>query len=625
MAPRGLQRSHLTPLLGILALLVPLTGFQRPVLQQPMSLAGFVEPHTPGSGDPRELPLSPALTDLLGPAADLNRVPYVRTAMAPPGRRGRGPRPRVVLILVPGFSVGARTLDPLARDLVTALGGRLEVWAVDRRPNQLEDRLGAQHALAGAERGQPRRLVEGAQFYFADVDEPPLGNFPGAEDLDLDEDGRLDPQRPLVDRFGVTRTARLLVQDDARFLAWWGVDTHVRDWRRLVDRARARVGKHGLVLLGGHSQGTTWATLFAAYDFDPGPGVDAGHRHVDGLLLLEGNGIQSDGGFGFPDLPAPPADAQGYRDRVRALAASGGPDVFLGDLSLAGVPLLPIPQFGAAGELTAIAARFAPSEPALIQRTPVFRAGALALFYAVPATNRGFAGLLLDDDFQPFTAFRVSMGFSDDGPNTRISLPLPDLDELLDTFYAAGPAFGGGQRTWKEFDDPTLPSCPPNRPDQGVGCAVLDNGPPSAAGEPPRENGREREVTALDTLLGTQFGFENGFEWYFASGRTNLDVSLGNDSSLLGDDRLLAVTQNASVDVPVLAIGGSNGMTPEPKSFADYLDSIATPPHEREVVILEGYAHADVVMAERNEAVPVIADWIERQAKRKARRHRLQR
>jgi hypothetical protein len=72
------------------------------------------------------------------------------------------------------------------------------------------------------------------------------------------------------------------------------------------------------------------------------------------------------------------------------------------------------------------------------------------------------------------------------------------------------------------------------------------------------------------------------------------------------------LTQNAAVDVPVIAIGGSNGLTPEPKSFASYLASIATPPQRQEVHILEGYAHLDVVTAEENESVPLIADFIRR-------------
>jgi hypothetical protein len=126
-------------------------------------------------------------------------------------------------------------------------------------------------------------------------------------------------------------------------------------------------------------------------------------------------------------------------------------------------------------------------------------------------------------------------------------------------------------------------------------------------------------VTAIDDFLRTQFGKANGFEWYFVSGRVGLDFSYGNDSSALVAESLLAdprdegplvITQNAAVDVPVLAIGGSNGLAPEAKSFDGYLGSIATPAADKRVVVLEGYAHLDPISATDNLAVPEIADFV---------------
>ena len=40
-------------------------------------------------------------------------------------------------------------------------------------------------------------------------------------------------------RSGRSRGPIVLGQDDARFMAWWGLDTYFRDWRMLVDEARA--------------------------------------------------------------------------------------------------------------------------------------------------------------------------------------------------------------------------------------------------------------------------------------------------------------------------------------------------------------------------------------------------
>jgi hypothetical protein len=254
-----------------------------------------------------------------------------------------------------------------------------------------------------------------------------------------------------------------------------------------------------------------------------------------------------------------------------------------------------------------------PDEPSLIQRTPTFGTGLVSLLLGAPATNEAVTGFFLDDDFSPISAFRASIGFSDNGPNTF----LPGGAGLL-PFYLAGPANdGSGLRTWIDYDevdetcvDPTV----------SPGCAIVDNGPPSLPSDPfPKTNGVEREVSSLQDFLLTQFGKANGFEWYFVDRRVSLDFEYGNDSSALvaesvardGTEGPLVITQNANVDVPVLAIGGSNGLAPEPRSFERYLSSIATPVEDQRVVVLEGYAHLDATMARDNEAAQEIEDFVD--------------
>ncbi len=572
--------------------------------QNVIVVAGFAEPHTPGSGAPEEFvpPPGGSLEQLLGASPDLNQIQYVRTSLPKLGSGGT----RAVLILIPGFLGGATTFDPLARDLVAKFNGNLEVWAVDRRPNQLEDRLGATYAVSQAEAngcGQPAGscsgILEGAQFYFADTDVAPLGDFPGPGDLDVNLNGSFDAQLPLDDGDGA-RLPILFTQDELRaFQASWGLDTYFRDWKILVEQARALVGPDGVVLMGGHSQGTTWASTFAAYDFDPDPShVVAGYSLIDGLVLIEGGGV----GTG---QAMPPTRAE-YDATVASLETPGGPDVFLESFS--GIPSLGL---GTSGEVSAVAASFQPDEPALIQRTPVFGSGLVAILLGAPATNEALVGLFLDDDFSPIGAFRASIGFTDDGPNSFNPLGLDA--------YVAGS--NGGLRTWKDFDDPAIPSCAVNDPTVSPGCADVDNGPEAGPADSPpiKVNGVEREVTAIQTFIDTQFGKANGFEWYFTSGRVDLDFSYGRDSSSLvaqslvldpSDEGPLVVTQNADVNVPVLAIGGRNGLTPQAESFASYLGSIGTPAPDQIVVLLEGYAHLDPLTAADNEAVPPIVDFV---------------
>ncbi|MBW2314891.1 MAG: hypothetical protein JRH10_11925 [Deltaproteobacteria bacterium] len=120
--------------------------------------------------------------------------------------------------------------------------------------------------------------------------------------------------------------------------------------------------------------------------------------------------------------------------------------------------------------------------------------------------------------------------------------------------------------------------------------------------------GVEREVTDVGTLIRTLYETGNASEWYFGTGRVNLDLSFGRDASALGAPELLNVTQHANVDVPILGIGGSNGLATTEASFAGYMDSTASA--DKQVAILEGYAHLDPLSAADNEAVPVMVDWI---------------
>lgn len=565
-----------------------------PLLQTREQIPGFVEPHTPGSGEADEFvpPAGGTLERILGTGVDLNHVDYVRTAYT-------DGHPKVILIAIPGFLGGASTFDPLARDLVRAFKGSLEVWAVDRRSNQFEDRRGALHARAGAEAAAGdagalfQALSEGVRFY-----------FPGS---DTDRDSTPDPAFELPDAFGTPSSFLRLSQDEVRpFGAYWGVDAYARDWRELVLHARSIVGETGLVLFGGHSMGTTWTGVFAAYDFDPGPGVEAGYELVDGLVLFEGGGPRQ------PSAGAP--SLIDYEAAIADLEAPGGDPIFLEDL----FGFIDAVDLGAAGELNGLAGTLAPDEPSIVQTTPIF--GGFPISFLLPlATNEALVGFFLDDDFSTNAAFSASMGFSADHQN----FVNPFAGFFAGDFYV-GLANGALPRTWIHYDsprfsdtDPDPLTCPPILPppfpdadagDVGTGCAIIDNGPEPGPGDPIAQWGVEREVTDIGVMLRTLYETGNASEWYFNSGRPNLDLAFGRDSSALGAPELLNVTQNANVDVPVLAIGGSNGLTPTESSYDDYLGSIAST--DTRVVILEGYSHLDVLSAAENEALPPLAAWI---------------
>ncbi len=145
-----------------------------------------------------------------------------------------------VVVLVPGFIGGAGDFRLIARDIVSRVPD-LQVWAVDRRANALEDT---------------------SVFATGDADE--------AFDYYL--------------RFQAVdgRRFRLLNGQDFPFTRQWGLDLALRDLRRVILAARA--GGARKVILGGHSLGASSAVAYSTWDFDG----SRGYEDIDGLVLIDG-------------------------------------------------------------------------------------------------------------------------------------------------------------------------------------------------------------------------------------------------------------------------------------------------------------------------------------------------
>ena len=142
---------------------------------------------------------------------------------------------RRVLVLVPGEIGGAGGFKILAEALVRRVPG-LQVWALDRRSNALED----------------------------------TSRFQGATSLDT-----------ALDYYGGVKLRQVDGARDAPYARRWGLKVAVEDLRRVVQIAR-RGGRK--VTLGGHSLGASTAVAYAAWDFAGRPG----HRDIDGLVLIDG-------------------------------------------------------------------------------------------------------------------------------------------------------------------------------------------------------------------------------------------------------------------------------------------------------------------------------------------------
>lgn len=567
----------------------------------------------------------------------LNNVTYTRFFAAGAGD------PDAVLILVPGFAGGSHSFKYLAENLVVRAQTEgtitLEVWAYDRRTNQLEDRAGA--ALAET-LGDP--LLAFDWYFGADAGLP------------------LSP--------ALTRRAVFHSGEDVAFIANWTPNVFARDIDVLVEAAGALPGSPR-VFLGGHSLGTTFLARYAATDFDTGAGVEAGYSKLAGLVLFEG------GGSSLPTL-APSSD---NLDLIIAKADGGlyhavkngdarcvdGTPCPGGDADCAGVPLPPgavtnkcvrpveaytgadtsaplvlvTPQVHAAGDIAAIQGKLDPDGLTYIQRdfgagVPTDVVSGLGVLGALPPATTGAAiGFFLDDDFSPVSAFQASIGYSDNG-----------LNNLIFGILLPQPAFPPDVlRAWKDAYDPTIPPA-----------AVPNNG---IATSPNSRNGQEKEVSRIGVLTSLLFsGGINFGDSYFASSGLSVTtadgvcsggtcvsgnvgagcsndgqcgVSLGLDSTPLSVGRgrpdIENLTQSPAIDIPVIAFGGTNGLTPTNGSFKAFAESIGpctaatcdgiTPRVVNpatvntvygdvsggfEVHLSEGYAHIDVVSAEDDAA-----------------------
>lgn len=158
-----------------------------------------------------------------------------------------------ILVLMPGVFMGSTAFDGFARQLVAQTSG-VEVWALDRRSNQIESRGVSRDALR-------KRDASPAYAHFVTHAGKPGGFQPAAK-------------------------------SELLFMAHWGLDTHLQDLHRVVLAARKRAKR---VIVGGHSLGASLASLYVAAKIEPGK---TGQDFVDGLVLLDGLVGRTGGGAG---------------------------------------------------------------------------------------------------------------------------------------------------------------------------------------------------------------------------------------------------------------------------------------------------------------------------------------
>ncbi|MFO0692195.1 MAG: hypothetical protein U0230_01435 [Polyangiales bacterium] len=327
---------------------VPETGVRREIFEVP----GYVPSANPD-----------ATTNAATPSR-LNATQVVRYRVD-----ARTPVPVSAIVLaMPGFLAGAGTFDQLARILVrksAAEGTPIEVWAIDRRSNLLEDLRGMDTAEA---RGEP----EIAYAYYHQLAKVGGQEFPG-----------------------------YLEQRDLLFESEWGLVTHVEDVRRVVALV-PEAERRGHVFLLGHSLGGFFAEAYAAHRFESDG--KRGFDELAGLILVDG--ILADA----------PTDEASY---LGGSVAGGFPMPGLTAIRSTN-PFSELPLLGVAAqtnaEITALRALFDPDGIAVDPERDMQLAILSGGIDIPKLTNEAALGWAFDSQYQPLAFARASIGHLAGGP-----------------------------------------------------------------------------------------------------------------------------------------------------------------------------------------------------------------
>lgn len=553
---------------------------------------------------------------------NLNQARYTRYFLADRADM----QPDGVVVLVPGFEGGASNFYILAENLMLRAANEnsltLEVWAVDRRSNQLEDTIGLDLA---EELSDP---YVGLDFLFGDA----LG---------------LTLSPSIVD--GPNRRAIFYNSNsDTAFMAQWTTLVQSQDIDAVVDAAHA-VARRGNVFLGGHSAGTGYTARYAATDFNLiGGESEPGYNKVRGLILFEGGGAslateppseatldmieaRFDGGLygAVRDQAARCIDGEtscsmetaaqdcGQFDNASCVEPETAYSVIAGLLSPQLLAVSEVAALDAVENNDTVISILQEDQNGIEGNNAVLEVPELnilvALVGSTPASSATLLGKFLDDD----------------GPAAAIA-----------SFVATSVGFEGpivdGVATWLSKGEEMPPE------------ALTDNGGAPTSVDDSGIWGTEVEPSDLEGRMMPLFyaGKTNFSEWYYSSSGLSITNGLGLDTTLLsapppdgrGRTDIDNRTQATAINIPVIAFGGSNGLAPTPASwlrFADAIgictaatcDGITTRILDRnnpnpafpsfgdvaggfEVYISSGYAHLDILTADDDETNNVISPLV---------------
>lgn len=398
-----------------------------------------------------------------------------------------------VLVLIPGYMGGANSFDYLGRQMVSMaeadpLTGSLEVWAVDRRPNCLEDLTGMNAAEAAGDPG----IISDYYYEGAAYGGHTFPGFLGEDDV------------PFLSEFGL----KLLMDD-----LWTIVTTKIPD----------PADRRNVLFVGGHSAGGGYTSYFAGWDFDGNALTpdDAGYRNCAGLIGLDGR-VGARSGTHIEEAE--------YLSRLADIRSGADPRLNL----YMGVT----PEVLALFETVAMYAHLLPDEESRMSEIPFSEdvASMIRLLHSrdlwsfltgTPAfesfryTNEAVLGVFFDDNFNPVSILQTSMGFLQGGAVVEKAFPgdlaaqlgLPGIvQEGVFIPWDAGPPMFQGTGplyAWVNYDRVGNASDPDYTDTEG---ALVYT------------NWREEVSDIQDVAQALYRGDTNFPEWYYTA-RISLDTS----------------------------------------------------------------------------------------------------
>src|SRR4030042_1090865 len=393
----------------------------------------------------RQLYSPPTLDRQVTYPDELNSIPYMRYAVA--GTASDSSEATAVVVALAGLHGGNGCFDYFAKQLVSKAKSdrqlNIEVWALDRRVNNLEDLTGMNEAERLANAGDAEGAAAVISGYYFQHQPINGKTFPGFY---------TDQNAPFLSEFGL----RIAMEDIYTLIKTVFPDQNVRKKK---------------VYVCGDSLGVAMTADFISWDFDGDPNTldDAGYNNIAGVLALDAlmtpnalpitqDMLKFAAGF-FPQALVDLLSITGTASYSVALA-------MIRDAQLS--VNLPTNFFGyepttyIGVETFAILADFAPKDESQFYqtvapymtdpRTDVLLRIAMSKdlfeYYAsyivqkrVRFTNDALFGLTLDNNFNPITMNEASDGFLTGGPLEEEYFPpiggfpwVPGVSNLISGF-----------------------------------------------------------------------------------------------------------------------------------------------------------------------------------------------